>query len=217
MALTGISSAFTAGAGKVKSINKMVYNSDVSGSEYVALVGAKLIADADKGFAIGESGQVVTSIAVAATTAGSSDAALVSQGYVATQLAAAAGISKQIFVVDSASDLATGKAVCLSTGTNAPLALAAKSGDALSNAFGIITSINGLNVTVQLDAQVIIAQDISLLAVGTPLFVGAAGALVEYSSLATGDWATLVGYVSASGTMAGDGKIVIVPRAWGQV
>jgi hypothetical protein len=217
MALSGIKSTFKADNAKVKSVGGMVYNGDVAGSEYVALIATKLIADATKGFAFGGSGQMVNSVAVAATAAGSSDSALVSQGYVATQLAAAAGVSKRVYAVDDATGLATGKAVALGTGTNAPLVLADKSGDALSNAIGIIVDITGLNVTVQLDASALVAQDISALAEGTPLFVGASGALVQYSALSAGEFATVVGYVDVPGTTAGDGSILVMPRAWGSV
>ena len=102
--------------------------------------------------------------------------------------------------------------MALGSGTNAPLVLADKDTDAASNAIGVIKSINSLVVTVQLDAEIVVS-DLSALSLGQAVFVGDLGAVVPYSGLASGDFATQVGYVS---DVAGD-KIVIQCKTFGEL
>jgi hypothetical protein len=124
----------------------------------------------------------------------------------------ASGVSLQDFTVSSASGLATGNIVALGSGTNAPLVLADKDLDLTSNAIGVIKAINGLVVTVQLDAEIAVSS-LAAFSLGEAVFVGDSGAVAQYSALASGDFATQVGYVS---DVAGN-KIVIVLKTFGEL
>jgi hypothetical protein len=223
--MASIKSAFSAGAGKVKEIAGLQYNDAAGGSLDVTLpisstaditatglsAGAGLIDGASLN--IGSAASAATSFAVAATSAGAGDTALATAGYVDAQVSViASGVSLQAFTVASATGLAVGNVVCLGAGANAPLKLADKDTDADSNAIGVIKSIASLVVTVQLDAEIAVS-DLSGRAVGDPMFVGDAGAVVPYSGLGNGDFATQVGYVS---DVAGD-KIVIVLKTFGEL
>jgi hypothetical protein len=215
---------FSAGAGKVKEITGLQYNdagsldvtlpissdSSITGSSLSAGIG---LIDGGS-LNIGAADVAATSFAVAATPAGGGDTALATAGYVDAQVSViASGVSLQKFTVAATTNLAVGQAVCLASGTNAPLARADKDSDLASNAIGIIQLIDGLEVTVQLDAEIAVSSDLAGLSVGDPMFVGATGAVVPYSSLQPGDFATQVGYVS---DVAGD-KIVIVLKTFGEL
>ena len=223
--MASIKSVFSAGAGKVKEIAGLQYNDAAGGSLDVTLpiastagiTGTSLSAGVgliDGGsLNIGSAASAATSFAVAATSAGAGDTALATAGYVDAQVAViASGVSLQDFTVSSASGLAAGNVVALGSGANAPLVLADKDADLTSNAIGVIKAINGLVVTVQLDAEIAVS-DLAGRSVGEPMFVGDAGAVVPYSSLASGDFATQVGYVS---DVAND-KIVIVLKTFGEL
>jgi hypothetical protein len=222
--MAAIKSAFSAGAGKVKEVAGLQLSdggtqfdvtlpissdSAISGSDLTAsglVTGATLN--------IGAAATAATSFAVAATPAGGGDTALATAGYVDAQVSViASGVSLQKFTVAATTNLAVGQAVCLASGTNAPLARADKDSDLASNAIGIIQLIDGLEVTVQLDAEIAVSSDLAGLSVGDPMFVGALGAVVPYSSLGSGDFATQVGYVS---DVAND-KIVIVLKTFGEL
>lgn len=233
--MAAIKSAFSAGAGKVKEVAGLQYNDAAGGSLDVtlpivstaaitgtaitgtAVTGTSLSAGAGLATAgslnIGSAAAAATSFAVAATSAGGGDTALATAGYVDAQVSViASGVSLQAFTVASAAGLAVGNVVCLGAGTNAPLALADKDADLTSNAIGVIKTIVGSVVTVQLDAEIAVS-DLAGRAVGDPMFVGDAGAVVPYSGLTAGDFATQVGYVS---DVAGD-KIVIVLKTFGEL
>jgi len=66
---------------------------------------------------------------------------------------------------------------------------------------------------VQLDAEIAVSSDLAAFSVGDPVFVGAVGAVVAYSSLGSGDFATQVGYVS---DVAAD-KIIIQCKTFGEL
>jgi hypothetical protein len=223
--MASIKSIFSAGAGKVKEIAGLAYNDAAGGSLDVTLpisststltatglsAGAGLIDGASLN--IGSAASAATAFAVAATPAGAGDTSLATAGYVDAQVAViASGVSLQDFTVAATTNLAAGQVVCLGAGTNAPLARADKDADLTSNAIGVIKAINGLVVTVQLDAEIAVS-DLSGRAVGDPMFVGDAGAVVPYSGLGAGDFATQVGYVS---DVAND-KIVIVLKTFGEL
>jgi len=222
--MASFKSVFSAGAGKVKEITGLQYNdagsldvtlpissdSSITGSSLSAGIG---LIDGGS-LNIGAADVAATSFAVAATPAGGGDTALATAGYVDAQVSViASGVSLQKFTVAATTNLAVGQAVCLASGTNAPLARADKDSDLASNAIGIIQLIDGLEVTVQLDAEIAVSSDLAGLSVGDPMFVGATGAVVPYSSLQPGDFATQVGYVS---DVAGD-KIVIVLKTFGEL
>jgi hypothetical protein len=219
--MASIKSAFSAGAGKVKEIAGLQYNDAAGGSLDVTLpiastagiTGTSLSAGA--GLIDGGTlniGSAATAVDGFSTGVADNDK-LTTKGYVDDAVAViASGVSLQAFTVASASGLAVGNVVALGSGTNTPLALADKDADLTSNAIGVIKSIVGLVVTVQLDAEIAVS-DLSGRAVGDPMFVGDAGAVVPYSGLAAGDFATQVGYVS---DVAGD-KIVIVLKTFGEL
>jgi hypothetical protein len=224
--MASIKSVFSGGAGKLKEIAGLQYNDAGSGSLDVtvaissdsAITAASLSAGVgliDGGsLNIGSAASAATSFAVAATPAGGGDTALATAGYVDAQVSViASGVSLQKFTVAATTNLAVGQAVCLASGTNAPLARADKDSDLASNAIGIIQLIDGLEVTVQLDAEIAVSSDLSGMSVGEPVFVGANGAVIAYADLASGDFATQVGYVS---DVAAD-KIVIVLKTFGEL
>jgi len=222
--MASIKSAFSAGAGKVKEIAGLQYNDAAGGSLDVTL--PVVSTAAISGSALTASGLVTgatLNIGVAAAAAdgfvisssavSNSNTKLTTAGYVAAQIAGVtAGVSLQDFTVASATGLTAGNVVALGSGTNAPLVLADKDTDAASNAIGVIKSINSLVVTVQLDAEIVVS-DLSALSLGQAVFVGDAGAVIPYSGLASGDFATQVGYVS---DVAFD-KIVIQCKTFGEL
>ena len=224
--MASIKSVFSSGAGKLKEIAGLQYNDAGSGSLDVTVAisstagitatglsaGAGLIDGASLN--IGSAAVAATSFAVAATAAGGGDTALATAGYVDAQVSViASGVSLQKFTVAATTNLAVGQAVCLGSGTNAPLARADKDADLTSNAIGIIQLIDGLEVTVQLDAEIAVSSDLAAFSVGDPVFVGAVGAVVAYSALGSGDFATQVGYVS---DVAAD-KIIIQCKTFGEL
>lgn len=223
--MASIKSVFSGGAGKLKEIAGLQYNDAGAGSLDVSIaINSTAAISADSLSAtngidgaslnIGGAAQAATSFAVTATPAGGGDTALATAGYVDAQVAViSSGVSLQDFTVASASGLAAGQIVCLGSGTNAPLARADKDADLTSNAIGVIKSINGTTVTVQLDAEIAVSTDLAAFSVGDPVFVGALGAVVAYSALGSGDFATQVGYVS---DVAND-KIVIVLKTFGEL
>ena len=222
--MASIKSVFSAGAGKVKEIAGLQYNDAAGGSLDVtlpissdsAISGSDLTASGlvtGATLNVGAAAVAATSFAVAATAAGGGDTALATAGYVDAQVSViASGVSLQDFTVSSASGLATGNIVALGSGTNAPLVLADKDTNEASNAIGVIKSIADLVVTVQLDAEIVVSS-LSGFSLGEAVFVGDSGAVAQYSALASGDFATQVGYVS---DVAGN-KIVIVLKTFGEL
>ena len=222
--MASIKSAFSAGAGKVKEIAGLKYNDAAGGSLDVtlpvvstaaisgsALTASGLVTGATLN--IGAAAAAADGFVISSSAASSSNLKLTTAGYVAAQIAGVtAGVSLQDFTVASATGLAEGNVVALGSGTNAPLVLADKDTDAASNAIGVIKSINSLVVTVQLDAEIVVS-DLSALSLGQAVFVGDLGAVVPYSGLASGDFATQVGYVS---DVASD-KIVIQCKTFGEL
>ena len=222
--MASIKSVFSAGAGKVKEIAGLQYNDAAGGSLDVTLPissTASITGDslaATNGITgaelnIGAAALAADGFAISTDAAGGGDTKLATAGYVDAQMTViASGVSLQDFTVAATTNLAAGQVVCLGSGTNAPLARADKDADLTSNAIGVIKSINGLVVTVQLDAEIAVS-DLSGKSVGDPVFVGAAGAVVAYGDLGSGDFVTQVGYVS---DVAND-KIVIVLKSFGEL
>ena len=223
--MASIKSVFSSGAGKLKEIAGLQYNDAGSGSLDVSVAisssaaitatglsaGAGLVDGASLN--IGSAAVAADGFAISSDAAGGGDSKLATAGYVDAQMAViASGVSLQDFTVAATTNLAAGQVVCLGSGTNAPLARADKDADLTSNAIGVIKSINGLVVTVQLDAEIAVS-DLSGKSVGDPVFVGAAGAVVAYGDLGAGDFATQVGYVS---DVAND-KIVIQCKTFGEI
>ena len=224
--MASIKSVFSSGAGKLKEIAGLQYNDAAGGSLDVTLpissnasiTGSALSAGVgliDGGsLNIGSAAVAADGFAVAATPAGEGDSKLATAGYVDAQVSViASGVSLQKFTVAATTNLAVGQVVCLGSGTNAPLARADKDADLTSNAIGVIQLIDGLEVTVQLDAEIAVSSDLAGFSVGDPVFVGATGAVVAYSSLGSGDFATQVGYVS---DVAAD-KIIIQCKTFGEL
>ena len=223
--MASIKSVFSGGQGKLKEIAGLQYNDAGSGSLDVTVAissTSSISADslaATNGITgaelnIGAAALAADGFAISTDAAGGGDSKLATAGYVDAQMAViASGVSLQAFTVAATTNLAAGQVVCLGSGTNAPLARADKDADLTSNAIGIIKSINGLVVTVQLDAEIAVSSDLAAFSVGDPVFVGAVGAVVAYSALGSGDFATQVGYVS---DVAAD-KIVIQCKAFGEL
>jgi hypothetical protein len=222
--MASIKSVFSAGAGKVKEIAGLQYNDAAGGSLDVtlpisstaAISGTDLTASGlvtGATLNVGAAALAADGFAISTDSAGGGDSKLATAGYVDAQMAViASGVSLQDFTVSSASGLATGNVVALGSGTNAPLVLADKDTDAASNAIGVIKAINGLVVTVQLDAEIAVSS-LAAFSLGEAVFVGDSGAVAQYSALASGDFATQVGYVS---DVAGN-KIVIVLKTFGEL
>jgi hypothetical protein len=222
--MASIKSVFSAGAGKVKEIAGLEYNDDAGGSLDVtlpisstaAISGTDLTASGlvtGATLNVGAAALAADGFAISTDAAGGGDSKLATAGYVDAQFAViASGVSLQDFTVASATGLAVGNVVCLGAGTNAPLKLADKDTNEASNAIGVIKAINGLVVTVQLDAEIVVSS-LSGFSLGETVFVGDSGAVAQYSALASGDFATQVGYVS---DVAGN-KIVIVLKTFGEL
>jgi hypothetical protein len=222
--MASIKSVFSSGAGKLKEIAGLQFNDAAGGSLDVtlpisssaAISGTDLTASGlvtGATLNVGAATLAADGFAISSDGAGGGDSKLATAGYVDAQVSViASGVSLQDFTVASATGLAAGNVVALGTGTNAPLVLADKDADLTSNAIGVIKSIAGLVVTVQLDAEIVVS-DLSALALGEAVFVGDAGAVVAYSALASGDFATQVGYVS---DVAAD-KIVIQCKTFGEL
>ena len=219
--MPSIKSVFSAGSGKVKEISGLQYNSDAGGSLDVtlplvstaAITGTALNAGSgliDGGsLNIGDAATAVTGFSIGAAN----NDTLTTKGYVDGAVAnVSAGVSLQNFTVASATGLAAGQIVCLGSGTNAPLAIADKDSDLTTNAIGVIKTIVGTLVTVQLDAEIVVG-DLAAFSLGEAVFVGDSGAPAQYSALASGDFATQVGYVS---DVAAD-KMVIQIKSFGEL
>lgn len=224
--MASIKSVFSSGAGKLKEIAGLQYNDAGSGSLDVtvdisssaAIAAASLSAGVGLveggSLNIGGAALAADGFAISSSAAGAGDSKLATAGYVDAQVSViASGVSLQKFTVAATTNLAVGQVVCLGSGTNAPLARADKDADLTSNAIGVIQLIDGLDVTVQLDAEIAVSSDLAGLSVGDPVFVGALGAVVAYSSLGSGDFATQVGYVS---DVAAD-KIIIQCKTFGEL
>lgn len=222
--MASIKSVFSGGQGKLKEIAGLQYNDAGSGSLDVTVAissTSSISADslaATNGITgaelnIGAAALAADGFAISTDAAGGGDSKLATAGYVDAQMSViASGVSLQDFTVAATTNLAAGQVVCLGSGTNAPLARADKDADLTSNAIGVIKSINGLVVTVQLDAEIAVSS-LAGFSVGDPVFVGAVGAVVAYSSLGSGDFATQVGYVSD----VASNKIVIQCKTFGEL
>jgi hypothetical protein len=222
--MASIKSVFSAGAGKVKEIAGLQYNDAAGGSLDVtlpisstaAISGTDLTASGlvtGDTLNIGAAALAADGFAISTDSAGGGDSKLATAGYVDAQMAViASGVSLQDFTVSSATGLTVGNVVALGSGANAPLVLADKDTNAASNAIGVIKAINGLVVTVQLDAEIAVSS-LAAFSLGEAVFVGDSGAVAQYSALASGDFATQVGYVSDVAA----NKIVIVLKTFGEL
>ena len=94
--------------------------------------------------------------------------------------------------------------------------MSSNNSDLNSNAVGIISAISGTTVTVRYGGQQVTTTDLTGITVGTPMYVGTSGSLIQYSSITTGQYATKVGYVSSAGA-AGVGKLFIQIEPFGQI
>ena len=218
--MASIKSVFNAGAGKVKEVAGLQYNDAAGGSLDVtlpissdsAISGSDLTAS---GLVTGATLNIgAAAVAVDGFSTGAADNdTLTTKGYVDDAVSViSSGVSLQNFTVASATGLAEGKIVCLGTGTNAPLVIADKDADLTTNAIGVIKTIVGTLVTVQLDAEIVVS-DLAAFSLGEAVFVGATGAAARYSTLVSGDFVTQVGYVS---DVAAD-KMVIQIKSFGEL
>jgi hypothetical protein len=222
--MAAIKSLFSAGAGKVKEVAGLQLNdggtqfdvtlpissnADITGANLSAGVGLVTAGSIN----VGTAAAAATSFAVAATSAGAGDTALATAGYVDAQVSViSSGVSLQNFTVAANTGLAVGQIVCLGAGTNAPLVIADKDADLTTNAIGVIKTIVGTLVTVQLDAEIAVG-DLAAFSLGEAVFVGDSGAPAKYTALASGDFATQVGYVSDVAT----DKMVIQIKSFGEL
>ena len=218
--MASIKSVFNAGAGKVKEVAGLQYNDAAGGSLDVtlpissdsAISGSDLTAS---GLVTGATLNIgAAAVAVDGFSTGTADNdTLTTKGYVDDAVSViSSGVSLQDFTVASATGLAEGQIVCLGTGTNAPLVIADKDADLTTNAIGVIKTIVGTLVTVQLDAEIVVSN-LAAFSLGEAVFVGVAGAAAQYSALVSGDFVTQVGYVS---DVAAD-KIVIQIKSFGEL
>ena len=218
--MASIKSVFNAGAGKVKEVAGLQYNDAAGGSLDVtlpissdsAISGSDLTASGLVTGATLNIGAAVVAVDGFSTGTADNDK-LTTKGYVDDAVSViSSGVSLQDFTVASATGLAEGQIVCLGTGTNAPLVIADKDGDLTTNAIGVIKTIVGTLVTVQLDAEIVVS-DLAAFSLGEAVFVGVAGAAARYSTLVSGDFVTQVGYVS---DVAAD-KMVIQIKSFGEL
>lgn len=107
----------------------------------------------------------------------------------------------------TASGFAVGDVVALS----GSLVKADNSNDMQSNAFGVVSAVNGNSVIVKMSGEATTSGASSIAGVGIPVYVGTAGAVVEYLSISSGQYITQVGFISPN-----SGKIIIQPRIFGQ-
>jgi len=219
--MASIKSVFNAGAGKVKEVAGLQYNDAAGGSLDVtlpissdsAITGSSL--SAGVGLIDGGSLNIgAAAVAVDGFSTGTADNdKLTTKGYVDDAVTGiSAGVSLQNFTVAAATGLAVGQIVCLGAGTNAPLAIADKDADLTTNAIGVIKTIVGTLVTVQLDAEIAVS-DLAAFSLGEAVFVGDSGAVAQYSALVSGDFVTQVGYVSDKD----NDKIVIQIKSFGEL
>lgn len=223
--MAAIKSLFNAGSGKVKEVAALQLNdggtqfdvtlpissdSAISGSDLTAsglVTGATLN--------IGAAALAADGFAISTDGTGGGDSKLATAGYVDAQVSViSSGVSLQNFTVAAKTGLSLGQIVCLGTGTNAPLVIADKDADLTTNAIGVISAISATTnvVTVQLDAEIAVS-DLASFSLGEAVFVGVAGAAAKYSNLASGDFATQVGYVSDVAT----DKMVIQIKSFGEL
>ena len=91
------------------------------------------------------------------------------------------------------------------------LVLADPSDSIKSNAIGAVSAISGTTITVKLIGEVTATNASSITFIGTPVYVGSNGSVVQYSSLTSGQYATQIGFISDTG------KIILQPRVFGQI
>jgi hypothetical protein len=127
----------------------------------------------------------------------------------ATKAYVDARVATTDYTVVSATGLTVGKLVALDASN--VLILADKDTEAASKAIGVITAVNGTTITVAAIGQHVVS-DLSAFSVNDDLFVGDSGDVVAYSSLASGDFVTLVGYVSD----VGNDKATLQIRTFGE-
>ncbi len=226
--MAAIKSLFSAGAGKVKEVAGLELNDGGTQFDVTLPISSTTSISADSLAAtngitgaelnIGSAAVAADGFAISTTAAGSGDSKLATAGYVDAQVAViASGVSLQNFTIPASGTTITsadvGKVVCLDGGVDAPLALADKDSNLLSNAIGVVKSVSGRTVTVQLDAEIEVPSLGGLSTVGEPAFVGDAGAILPYASLVAGDFATQVGYVSD----VANKKIVLVIKSFGEL
>jgi len=125
----------------------------------------------------------------------------------AVSLGGSATIADQSYMQFTASGFAVGDIVSLS----GSLVKADYSDNMKSNAFGAVSAVSGTNVTVKVFGEVTALSASLVSAVGTPMYVGPSGSVVQYTAIPVGSYITQVGYISPS-----SGKVVLQPRVFGQ-
>ena len=78
--------------------------------------------------------------------------------------------------------------------------------DKAKKVFGVVTAIDGTTVSVKTAGEVTVNGASSYATLGTEMWIGTSGAVVDYASIGSGNYATRIGYIS------GTGKIVISPK-----
>ena len=108
----------------------------------------------------------------------------------------------------TASGFAAGDVVALS----GSLVKADNSNSMKSNAFGVVVDVSGgTSVTVKVFGEVTAKNASSYSDIGTLVYVGSDGGVVQYSELTSGKYVTQVGIISSSG------KLILQPRIFGQL
>lgn len=104
-----------------------------------------------------------------------------------------ARVATTTYTVVNATGLTVGKLVALDA-TNV-LILADKDTEAASKVIGVITAVNSTAITVASVGERVVS-DLAAFGVNDDLFLGDNGDVIAYSSLASGDFVTLIGYAS---------------------
>lgn len=81
-----------------------------------------------------------------------------------------------------------------------------------SNVVGVVSAVDGTSVTIKLFGEVTATSASLVSAVGTPMYLGPSGSVVQYSSIPSGKFATQVGFITPN-----SGKIILQPRVFGQL
>ena len=184
---------YSPGSAKVKETTALKFNTDAGGS----LDFANIPVNFNSGAAV----NINTAVTLGASATFDAGANVLSNLLdpasaqdAATKAYVDARVATTDYTVVSATGLVEGKFVALDAAN--VLVLADKDTDATANVIGVITDVNSLVITVASIGQYAINDLSSGFTVGQQLFIGDNGDAVLYSALASGDFATQVGYVS---------------------
>ncbi len=81
-----------------------------------------------------------------------------------------------------------------------------------SNAIGIVYAADGNDISVKILGEVTVTSASLVSGIGTPVYVGPNGSVVQYSSIPSGKYITQVGYISPT-----SGKVILQLKTFGQM